>query len=185
MQSHWLTAPTTYDGSQLRSHWNSKQSSLQGDTIVGMIGAAQVDATHMVDLEDLAAQAWITSECMLHFIIECFDRPLREMILIQRLFVSLVADALMRHTGRTSIQRRGNDLFDEEKKLSVSIATSSPVSSLIHYGINIVSDGTPVPTKGLRDYDIDPEPFARELMQKLCKEIEGADHASTKVRPVP
>ncbi|MBI2346914.1 MAG: DUF366 family protein, partial [Deltaproteobacteria bacterium] len=79
----------------------------------------------------------------------------------------------------------GNDLFEGTAKLSVSIATASPISTLMHTGINILSTNTPVMTKGLHDYGIDPAPFATKVMARYAEEIAGVVHARAKVRGVP
>ena len=184
MQTQLLTKQIDYDGSQLRSRWIEEQSGLSGDALVAFIGGANVRAAHMVDLEDLAAEDWIYSESMLHLIIEHFNTPLAQAITQQRLFIATIAEELQREKPGVQLMRQGNDLYEDEAKLSVSIATTSPASSLIHVGINILSTNTPVPTKGLHDYDIEPTQFARRLMSRYTEEIAGIAHAQTKVRQV-
>lgn len=184
MHTHWLDTIIPYDGSQLRAHWIAAQTGQYGDAIVAFRGAAVVGHQHMVDLEDVAARAWIASDDMLHFIVEYFDHDLERMILRQRLLIVLIAEQL-RHTQPTRhIQRRGDDLYDGDAKLTVSIATASPISCLIHTGINISSANTPVLTKGLNDYDIAPKPFADAVMQSYVDELASIHHARCKVRGV-
>jgi hypothetical protein len=81
-----------------------------------------------------------------------------------------------------NITRRGSDLYDGDAKLSISIATVTPLSSLIHFGINIVSDNTPVKTKGLKNFDIDPHKFAEQVMTKYKEEYANIDKARCKVK---
>jgi hypothetical protein len=64
----------------------------------------------------------------------------------------------------------------------VSIASVSPVSALIHAGINISSRSTPVPTRGLADYGIEPAAFAKEVLAGYSAECEGLLRARCKVR---
>lgn len=182
MHTHWLDTIIPYDGSQLRAHWIAAQTGQYGDAMVAFRGRAAVDARHMVDLEDVAAQAWIASDDMLHFIVEHFDHDLERMILRQRLFIVLLAEQLRHLQPTLAPQRRGDDLYDGDAKLTVSIATASPISCLIHTGINISSANTPVLTKGLHDYGIAPEPFAHAVMQSYADELAGIHHARCKVR---
>ncbi|MDO8494128.1 MAG: DUF366 family protein [Deltaproteobacteria bacterium] len=184
MNSAFLEKPFSYDGKQLRSRWIGQTADLQGDAIVSFIGKADVPIENMVDLEDVAANKPIYSEEMLHFIIEIFDKDLERMILRQRLLIAIIMEELKYFPQCQKIHRRGNDLYDEKNKLSVSIATSSPHSCLIHTGINISSRNTPLATKGLNDYDIEPRTFAEAVMKRFCEELKGIRHAQTKVRTV-
>lgn len=71
------------------------------------------------------------------------------------------------------------------RKLSVSIATVSPVSALIHAGINVTTAGTPVRTAGLEMLGIDPAVYGRWVGENFARDYEKAWQACTKVRPVP
>ena len=159
-------------------------ATFEGDAIVSFVGAADVPIEHMVDLEDVARNAPIFSEEMLHFICEIFDKDLEKMVLRQRLLIAILLEELQQFPPCANIVRKGNDLYDGKAKLSVSVATSSPISCLIHTGINILSHNTPVLTKGLREYSIDPKTLADKAMQRFAEELSGAAHACTKVRAV-
>jgi hypothetical protein len=119
---------------------------------------------------------------MLHFLCEFFDPDLPKTILRQRLLVAIAAEQL---AGVTGLRRNGDDLYVGERKLSVSIATVSPVSSLIHFALNIDPTGAPVPAVGLAELGVEPEQFARRLMTAFAEELESIDAARCKVRPVP
>ena len=183
MKSKFIPELITYTGKQLHSHWIYEKTGLLGEAIVAFRGPAKVEGECLVDLTDRQEGAFIYSSDMLHFIVEHFDLDLEKAVLRQRLFVGIIKDELLRRTG-IPIQRQGDDLYDEDKKLSVSIATLSPVSSLIHTGVNISSKGTPVKTKGLADYGIDPEPFGQAVIEKYAKEIEEIRLAKCKVKGV-
>ncbi len=177
MRSQFIDKKIDYDGSQLKSHWIFDMTGVLGDTVVSFIGGCDVSLDHMVDLVDKKNKCKIFSKKMLHFILEHFDTDIEKAILRQRLFVSIMAQIL-------KVERRGNDLYDGDAKINVSIATASAVSSLIHVGVNIVSDGTPVKTKGLNDYNIDPKIFAEDVMKRYISEMEGVAEARCKVRGV-
>jgi hypothetical protein len=72
------------------------------------------------------------------------------------------------------------------KKLSVSIATKSATSILIHTGLNILSENAPIKASGLTsELGIrDIKEFAKIVMQRYSDEIEDIILASTKVRGV-
>jgi hypothetical protein len=173
-----------YDGSQLKAHWIFRTFGLLGDALVAFTGGCDVPLDRMVDLADVRDEKPIFSKTMLHVIGEFFGPDLTQTILRQRLLVSLAQQELIFRTGRPAIVRGGNDLYDEGAKLSVSVATASPVSTLLHFGINIVSEGTPVRTKGLADYKIEPADFARALLESFRDEIKTVGEARAKVRPV-
>ena len=84
------------------------------------------------------------------------------------------------------VVRNGDDLMIDGRKLSVSIATKSTTSILIHTGLNIDSQGAPVSASGLSSelniFDI--KEFANTIMKRYSDEIEDIILASTKVRGV-
>jgi hypothetical protein len=82
------------------------------------------------------------------------------------------------------ILRRGDDLYDGEFKLSVSIATLSPVSALVHFAINVDPTGAPVPARGLTHYGVDPRGLAEAVLSAYSAETSGVRRATRKVRPV-
>ncbi len=82
------------------------------------------------------------------------------------------------------IVRRGDDLYDGDRKLSVSIATLSPNSALLHFAINVDPAGAPVPAKGLAEYGVDPREFAEAVLSSYAAETSGARRAVGKVRLV-
>lgn len=177
----------TYDGTQLASHWIYKKCGILGDVIVAFQGPCRVDLEDMVDLADVRDGACIYSPWMLHFLVEHFDTNLQTAVLRQRLLILLAYDILHQKTAQKSdsLKRKGDDLYCEGRKLSVSIATASPVSTLIHFGVNINAEGAPVPAIGLNEMNVDPIEFARDLMDAYVDEIESIRDACLKVRWVP
>jgi len=71
------------------------------------------------------------------------------------------------------------------RKLSVSIATVSPLSGMIHAGINVSTAGTPVQTASLEMLGIDPVVYGRWVAENFARDYEKVWKACTKVRPVP
>ena len=173
-----------YEGWQLQPHWIYKNFKIQGDAIVAFIGECEVKLTEMVDIEDVINNEPIYSKNMLSFITEQFNVDLVEGVFRQRLLICIIKEALERRGFHPT--RNGDDIFVNGKKLTVSIATKSLTSILIHTGINIDSTGAPVCACGLsNDLGInDIEDFAQEIMEKYSEEINDIIRASTKVRGV-
>ena len=184
MITRFINRQIKYDGTQIHSCWAGKQTGIVGESIVAFIGPCNIPRKNIVDLEDLKKGAKIASPLMLHFIIEFFELNLEKAILHQRLFTAIVKDILTRQTRR-NLTRHGDDIYDGAAKLSISIATVTSCSTKIHFGINIESHGTPVMTKGLKDYDIQPKQFAKAVMTVYIQEIKTMTKARYKVRSVP
>ena len=171
-----------YTGAELSPHWIYKNFKQGGDSICAFKGECEVKLSEMVDIEDVLANEPIYSKKMLHFIIEHFELPLSAAILRQRLFMAIIKEVLEAH-GHNVI-RNGDDLFFEGRKLTVSIAAKSLVSSLIHTGINIEKVGAPIEVSCLNEMGISVEQFARDIMERYKKELEGVQSALCKVRGV-
>lgn len=184
LQTKFIEKEIPYTGAELCSHFIYDQFDILGDAAVAFIGSAKVDLNQMVDLEDVKQKKPIYSEKMVHFLIEHFETNLKQMIFCQRMLIALMLEEVLKRTKALSLRRTGDDLFDNEAKLTVSIATVTPVSSVIHTGINISSRNTPVLTKGLEDYSIDPKDFAEIILQSYQREIESIQKAVCKVRGV-
>lgn len=181
MNSLFIEKEIKYDGSQLTSHFAYKNFNLKGDSIIAFVGPVSVPITKMVDIEDVISNKPISSDKMLNFIIEIFDNNLNTIIWIQRVFISIIEEELNRILNSNSVIRNGNDLFYNNKKLSVSIATISPVSALIHTGINIKNTGAPIPISCLEDMNIDYKSFGLKIMELFVKEYQSVDYAKSKV----
>lgn len=183
LQTLFIDKPIDYLGNQLAPHWIYSNFNVLGDAIVGFIGAANVTVERMVDLVDVQDKAFIYSPLMLHFIVEHFDTNLTMAILKQRILIVCIKDELEQLEIIPS--RRGDDLYINQRKLSVSIATQSMVSTLIHVGLNIKTTGTPVPAIGLEELGVpDVKAFALNVMNRYKQELEKIYEARCKVRGV-
>ena len=184
MKTKLIEEEIKYIGSQLAQHWIYKNFKLQGDAIVAFIGECEVKLTEMVDIEDVINNEPIYSKLMLSFITEQFGVELVEGVFRQRLLICIIKE-LLEERG-VFVVRNGDDLMINNRKLSVSIATKSTTSILIHTGLNILSEGAPVKASGLTsELGIeDVREFALEVMKRYSEEIEDIKLASTKVRGV-
>ena len=184
MKTKFIEEEIKYIGSQLSPHWIYKNFHIQGDAIVSFIGECEVHLTEMVDIEDVINNEPIYSKLMLSFISEQFGIGLIEGVLRQRLLMNIIKE-LLEEKG-VFVVRNGDDLLINGGKLSVSIATKSITSVLIHTGLNILSDGAPVKACGLKsELGIENiKDFAIEVMKRYSEELDDIILASTKVRGV-
>ena len=184
MKIKFIEDEVKYIGSQLSPHWIYRNYNLMGDSIVAFIGECEVKLTEMVDIEDVINNEPIYSKLMLSFITEQFGIGLTEGVLRQRLLITIIKE-LLEEKG-VFVVRNGDDLMIDNKKLSVSIATKSVTSVLIHTGLNILSEGAPVDASGLTsELNItDIKEFAIEVMKRYSEELEDIVLAGTKVRGV-
>jgi hypothetical protein len=177
MNSIILTEPIKYDGSQIAPLW-AYSMGIKGDSIVIFHGPMDVTFENMKDFEDEKAGKTIKGDDLIHCIVERFDSPasMRLAYYMQRLLIVSIRDVLGKH-GITTI-RKGDDLFVDNGKLTVSIASAGITSEKIHCGINITTQGTPpdVRTAALSDMGIkDWEAVAKEIAQTFIREIEDIE----------
>lgn len=186
MKSLFVQNEFPYDGTQLKSLFGYLEHGIQGDSVVSWVGPCSVSFDHMIDGEDLLAGARIEGDRMVHFIVERFHESISSAVALQRLFAAICLDILREHVDdpevAAQLRRDGDDLYFGPGKLSISIATVSPVSALIHFAVNVTNEGTPVRTASLDDLDFDPQDFARKAMKKLTEEVTSIDEATVKVR---
>jgi hypothetical protein len=185
MKTLWIDQQIKYDGTQLRSLYAYLEHQVLGNSIIAFSGPCDVSFEHMVDGEDFLQKAQICGSNMLHFIFEIFDEKLVTGVLVQRLFASLVQNKIFDKTkGQIQLRREGDDLYLQDKKLSISIAAHSPQSILVHFAMNISNEGTPVKTCALKDFGIDYQDLANELLKDFSEEFTNIQQATWKVKPV-
>lgn len=151
-----------YDGDQLTSLFNYKISKQVGDSIVAFKGEMDVTQDHMVDIEDVINNDYIYSPRAVNFIIELFDISLEATVLYQRAFMDIIAHnlelAYFIGLANYEVELDGDDIFitlpgKMRGKLSVSIATVSKISGLIHTGLNLeLNEKVPVLAACLSDF---------------------------------
>lgn len=209
MNTYFFEEEQKYDGSQLQSLFGYLHHKIPGNSIVSWVGECEIDFNHMVDGEDLLDESKIYSKKMLHFIIEIFNASLKEMVLYQRLLGEVVLRYIAElSNGEVLLRRKGDDLYlmngknssqnlwdpnsvpekNRDLKFNISIATVSPVSGLMHFGLNIISTDTPVLTYGLDLFSeklkkpLSNKAFAEEVMIRFKKEFNEIEFATQKVK---
>lgn len=183
MKSLWLDERIAYDGSQLRAHWILDRCGIVGDAMVGFAGPCRVRKEEIADLADLDGPG-IAGDDMVHFVWESFAAP--DLLLAvhrQRLLAAQAAEVLRELAPSAIVRRDGDDLWVGTGKLSISIATVSPVSALVHFAVNATPGGAPVAIAALQQLGVAPAAFARELLARAAREQDSIAAARSKVRP--
>lgn len=176
-----VSAP--YDGSQLSPTFIYRHYGLLGSAMVAWVGPCQVAWEHMVDSADWRERKSIQGARMLHFVGEFFHHDLVAGILWTR-WMSMTLQDWLGNTYAWKLTRDGDDLYDHEgKKLNISIATLAPQSVLIHFALNVSSQGAPVPICSLEDRGIAPETCADFMFKALTQEWEEVWQAYFKAKP--
>lgn len=176
-----------YTGDQLRSLFTYELSGKPGNNIIAFIGKMNLKEK-MIDMEDILENDYIYSPLALNFIVEIFHINLETTILYQRLLMQCITDVLKTYPiFWNNVIREGDDIFYIEEggkyKMSVSIATVSPISGLIHVGINMkVDDKIPVKAYGIGTDDFFIKDFVKTLFNSFIEEYTGIQCASVKVK---
>jgi hypothetical protein len=180
---------TYFDGGErpytkLYGHFARKNFGVTGDAVVAFVGPCNVRTEDLVDLEDAAAGATIVAARMLHFVVEHFGLPLAEAIWRQRLLAAVVLEEVRQRAPEAPLRREGDDVYVGGGKLTVSIATSSPTSSIIHFGVNVDGTGAPVEVADLEGLKVEVEELAAAVMSRYADEVDRFLGALSKVRGV-
>lgn len=183
MFSYFFENNIKYTGKELSPHFIYRKTGKMGDGIISFIGECDVPLNHMVDIEDVLNNSPIYSKKMLHFIVEIFNIDLFEGVMLQRLLVAKAIEQIQSNCHNINIKRDGDDIFINGKKASVSIAAKTLTSVLIHFAINIISEGAIIEVSSLGDDTTisNYEEFAKKLMISYINEIEDIKLATTKV----
>ena len=147
-----------YDGSQINPSWAFQEFGIYGSSIITWIGPVNITPGNLKDFADVGLE--IKSDNMVNFICEFFDQQppnMRVAYLRQRLLVMIFREILTEYGIKTT--REGDDIFVDNRKLSISIASVSLSSAKIHFALNLEDKGTPsdVDTIGLFDIKMGDE----------------------------
>ncbi len=182
MRQLWIDERIAYDGSQLRAHWVLDRCGIAGDAIIGFRGPCSVHASEIADLADIDGPG-IAADDMVHFVWESFTAA--DLLLAvhrQRLLSAQAVEVLHELAPAAIVRRDGDDLWVGTGKLSISIATVSPVSSLVHFAVNAAAGGAPVPIAHLAELGVDAAIFGKALLQRVVDEQASITVARAKVR---
>ncbi len=177
-----LDEKVTYTGRELRGGWVREMTGLDGDAAVAFVGPCRVATDDLVDLDDARAGDTIDAAEMAHVVVEHPNCTLQAAVLRQRLLVCILC-VILEESG-IATRRDGDDVYVQDRKLTVSIAAPSRSSCLIHLGVNIDPAGAPVAAVGLDELGVPAVGVLEILLNRYKDELDSAAYAETKVRPV-
>lgn len=184
-----------YDGSQIKPHYVTKNYCKIGNSILVFRGGMKLSPNEMVDLKDILRESELTeilirADDAVHMIIEEFDiqPPNIEIAYLRlRLLVQVVIEELQKKNVEP--ERRGTDIFVQNKKLNVGIATVGLTSTKIHFGMNITDTGIPshvnaVGLKQLGFKEDELQDFIVNIGLKYIHEISKIKEDCAKTKPI-
>lgn len=193
MQSYIFKKLLDYDGSQLQHTFAYKAANILGNSIVSFVGRTCVND-------------FISTNKMIHYVIELFDINATETILWQRVLVKVVVDELVANAFNVNgfypgplkyvfspnkIHRKGDNVIVEDNdgqllKLSTSITTLSCFSGLIYLGVNVdVEENCPVWAIGLTQMgynNLGVRFFQEQTIKRFVVEYESVKKGTFKVQ---
>jgi hypothetical protein len=169
-----------YNGGQINSLWAYMTFEVQEDSIVCFRGKCSVLLEHMIDMEDRIHEEKILSPDMIHFVVEHFDTTSLQMAYTRQRLLACIAEEALKDLGFL-VERHGDDLFYNGGKLSISIASASPVSMKIHFGINVVSgEWMSLEKMGIADAG----GLMRQIGERYLHEFEDIERDVRKSKPL-
>ncbi|MBN2543050.1 DUF366 family protein [bacterium] len=169
---------------EIKPHWALEKFGLVGDSIVAFSGPCNIKPEYFVDIVAAKRGKEIFSKNMLHIVVEHFDTDIEKAILKQMLLISIIQEKLENRITERTILRWGDDLFDENCKLTTSAVIKTLISTKIYVGINISSEGTPIKTRGLEDYGIDPFELIEAVINQYRVEIKQLTEKSCRIKAI-
>jgi hypothetical protein len=169
---------------ELYGHFALKNFGVAGDAIVAFVGPCDVGTDNLVDLADQRAGARIVAARMLHFVVEHFGLALAEAVWRQRLLAAIVLEEVRQRAPQAPLRREGDDVYAGGGKLTVSIATLSPTSAIIHFGVNVDGAGAPIEVSDLGRLGVNAEELATVVMSRYADEVDRFVEALGKVRGI-
>ncbi len=159
-----------YDGSQINASWAFKEFNIYGSSIITWIGPVNIMPDNLKDFADIGLE--IKSDKMVNFICEFFDCQPSNMKIVylrQRLLVMIFRECLFEKGIKST--RKGDDIYVDGRKLSISIATASLSSMKIHFAVNIEDKGTPCDVETIGLFDIDHEIFNSNTLNDFIFDV--------------
>ncbi|MCD6531961.1 DUF366 family protein [bacterium] len=176
--------PMTMTIEAMKPHWALKKFDLWGDSLVVFRGPVDIKPDEIIDLKDFKSGTIFPRGEMLHFVIEHFGDNLETGILRQNILVSIAEEKLAHRIGDArKILRWGDDLFDEDQRLSITAVAPTIVSVKIHLGICIDPD----PENGfggISEYSLDPVELGEVIGNQYRADMRRLREKTWRMRPI-
>ncbi|RKZ33730.1 hypothetical protein DRQ33_03645 [bacterium] len=168
----------------MRPHWALKEFDLWGDSMVIFRGPMNVTPQECIDLKEYKRGTVFPKGDLLHFVIEHFNDNLETGILRQNILVSIAEEKLVHRIGSAQkVLRWGDDLYDEDKRLTLTAVAPTLVSVKIHFGICI--DSFPESGfAGIDEYSLDPIELGEVIGNQYRADIRRLREKCWRMRPI-
>lgn len=167
----------------MKPHWAFKNFGLLGDSIVAFRGKIDVKREELIDLFELKRKSMLPDCLLLNFIVEHFGDDLGKAILRQRVLLSIAEEKIAHRIEGRLINRLGDDLFVQDRKLSITAVTVNPVSSKIHTGI-CISSSEKCKFIGLKELNIDVDELSEVIVAQYRADMHDLKTKEWRMRPV-
>jgi hypothetical protein len=184
MAFKFLPEKRALSGDEMLPHWALRNFDMVGDSIVSFVGDFKVPPERWVDISGIMRGGVFPNSEMMHIVVEHFGCALPEAVLRQYVLVSILQEKLLHRikTNGHNLTRLGDDLFDGDKRLSITAVGSTLVSAKIHIGVFTESPG--MGYFGLTEYGVDPKELAEVVVCQYCAEMRRLAEKAWKVKPI-
>jgi uncharacterized protein len=167
----------------MKPHWALLRFDLWGNSMVIFKGQMKIDQKDMIDLKEFKRGALFPKGEMLHFVIEHFDDDTEKGVLRQNILVNIAEEKLSHRLSGRRIIRWGDDLYDEDRRITLTAVSKTPVSVKIHFGLCIETDSEAGYT-GLKEYDLDVHELAEVVGNQYRADMKRLAEKCWRLRPV-
>ena len=167
----------------MKSHWALLKFDLWGNSMVIFKGPIKIEPKEMIDLKELKRGTAFPDGDLLHFVIEHFGDDIEKGVLRQNILVNIAEEKISHRLSGRRILRWGDDLYDEDRRITLTAVATTPVSIKIHLGICITSD-TEAGFVGLSEYGLEPEELAEVVGNQYRADMKRLAEKCWRMRPV-
>ncbi len=167
----------------MRSHWALIHFDIRGDSIVAFIGTLHIDSDQQLDILEAKGKLSLPDCEMLNLVVEHFGDDLEKGILRQNILLNIAFEKILHRIKDVQIMRWGEDLYEGNKRLTVSSVSTTFVSVKIHLGICInpeLDNGF----VGLTKYSIDPVELAEVICNQYRADMRRLKEKCWHIKPV-
>lgn len=183
MEYIFISERMTMTVEAMKPHWAFLNFDLVGDSLVMFCGPIEVGPEDMIDLRERKRGTVFPRGDLLHFVIEHFGDDIEKGVLRQNILVSISEEKLAHRLGSRRILRWGDDLYDEDNRLTITAVTQTPVSVKIHLGICIDPDEA-AGFVGLRSYGLDPAELGEVIGNQYRADMKRLREKCWRMRPL-
>ena len=178
-----MTEPMKLTIDAMKSHWALINFDLWGNSMVIFKGPMEIEPKDMIDLKEVKRDTVLPDGDLLHFVIEHFGDDMEKGVLRQNILVNIAEEKLEHRLSDRKILRWGDDLYDEDRRITLTAVAQTPVSIKIHFGICIDSD-TNAGFVGIDEYHLDIDELAEVIGNQYRADMKRLAEKCWRMRPI-